>query len=162
METAPTPNVAQPPTTLARLLSSIPLLLSMLAHKSGPVVNSATKIFLHLVSSCNTSPKFKSVAATALTSSRLFNAFVVDLYKPETEVKCNNILKSSYAEVREVFSMIVQVLGTVRGGWVRGEVREVLQAHLSMGKLGRFEGINIRSCLEGSAGLSEVKRVAVP
>jgi len=87
-----------------------------------------------------------------LTSNDLLKTFILNIYAPHTAVKDINIVRSMLPEVREVFSMIIQIIGVTRPSWIRN-VKGILEEYIRSGDGGRFELVNIGSALEALRGL---------
>ena len=152
IETSPLPSSPNPPQPLVNILGSLELLLSMVICTRGEVVTQGNKIFLHAVSCCNCNNRFKNSTVAMLTSNDLLKNFFLDLYAPHTAVKEINVIRSMLSEVREVFSMVIQIIGTTRPSWVRN-VKGVIEEYVRSGDGGRFELVNLRSALEALQGL---------
>ena len=152
IETSLLPSSPNPPQTLVNILGSLELLLGMVACTRGEVVTQGNKIFLHAVSCCNSNNRFKNSTVALLTSNDLLKNFLLDLYASHTAVKEINVIRSMLSEVREVFSMVVQIIGTTRPSWVRN-VKGVIEEYVRSGDGGRFELVNLRSALEALEGL---------
>lgn len=129
----------------------IKIIMNMLFYPNSKSVNSACKVWLHLIGGGR-----KAALIEAVTSEENLEAFketVGNIFSPQASVRKSNtnVLPGMVEEVQDVVSIVLQNAATKRPPRLKG-LRRVIERHLRESGGGQnFKNANLRSFLDYTA-----------